>query len=147
MPTQPDTTVERTARKSPAGRFWVIAALLLTAGVSLSLMFLPLVSTTSSTVSTTSSTEGTEQTGRQSLIEDEGWGIAAILAVPVLISAVPLLVPARHRLWATIASAALLTAGALVAAASVGLFYLPSAGLLFVAVVVAAVRSGTSGRR
>jgi hypothetical protein len=131
MPAPPANTVKRPARQNPRGQTWAIAAVLLTSAVSLSLMFLPLVSTTTSA-------GGTEQTARESLIENQGWVIAAVLAVPVLISAVPLLVPARHRRWATIGSAMLLATGAVVGAASVGLFYLPSVALL----VVAAARTG-----
>lgn len=140
MPAQPDTPGTRLARQDPGGRTWVIAAVLLTSAVSLALTFLP-------TVSTATSTGGTEQTGRASLIESQGWTVAATLVVPVLISAVPLLVPVRHRRWATIGSATLFTAGAMVAVASVGLFYLPSAALLVVAavrtLVVTADRTGT----
>jgi MFS family permease len=110
-----------------AGRPWLVAAVLLAVAATLILMFLPLVSV------------DTEPggTSRQSLVEQEGWAIAAVLAVPVLVAAVPWLASARHRRWVTIGSAALLTAGVLVSLASVGMFYLPSAAAL----VVAAVRA------
>lgn len=68
------------------------------------------------------------------------------LVVPVLLSAAPLLVPARYRFWTTIGSAALLSVFVLLAVASVGMFYLPSAALLGVAgvraLVVATARTG-----
>lgn len=125
MPAQQDSTTDRRARRDP-GRPWVTAAVLLTAAVSLALMFLPLISTADSAGS-----------NRESLVEQEGWAVAAGLAVPVLISAVPLLVPSRLRRWMTVGAGVLLGAGALVSIASVGLFYLPSAALL----VVAAIRT------
>lgn len=103
-------------------------AVLLAGVASLALAFLPLVSTDSAPGGS----------GRQSLVAQEGWAVALALAVPVLVAAAPLLAPARYRRWVTIGSAVLLTAGALISAASVGLFYLPSAALL----VMAAIRAG-----
>lgn len=129
MPAQQDSTIDRQARGDP-GRPWVTAAVLLTAAVSLALMFLPLVGTDDSAGS-----------NRESLIEQGGWAVVAGLAVPVLISAVPLLVPSRLRRWTTVGAGTLLGAGALVSIASVGLFYLPSAALL----VVAAIRTWKQG--
>jgi hypothetical protein len=126
MPAQADTAVNH-SRRQAAGRSWNIAAALLTAAVSVALMFLPLISTADSSGAT----------DRQSLVAQSGWGAVLGLAVPVLVAVAPLLVPARHRRWATIVAATLLTLGALVSAASVGLFYLPSAALL----VVSAVRT------
>jgi hypothetical protein len=109
------------------GRPWVIATVLLTTMIGLLLMFLP-------TYTTVEEPGGID---RQSLVEHEGWDVAAILAIPVLIGAVPLLAPARHRRWVTVGVAALFGLAALVSVASVGLFYVPSATLL----VVAAVRT------
>lgn len=111
-------------------RSWVTAAALLAMVTSSVLLFLPVVATA----------DDASGTDAQSLVQQQGWATAAVLAVPVLISAAPLLVRGRHRRTATIGSAVLLTAGALVSIASVGLFYLPSAALL----VVAAIRSGRS---
>jgi hypothetical protein len=126
MPGKSDTAMDHSRNQAP-GRPWTVAGVSLTAAVSLVLMFVPLISTASS--------DGGSD--RQSLFENEGWMAAAGLAIPVLISAAPLLVPHRHRGLATIAAAALLAIGVLVSIASVGLFYVPSAALL----VVAAVRT------
>lgn len=127
MPAQSGTPVQRSAR-GHSGRGWVVAAAVVALVTSLALLTLP-------TVSTATSTGGTGQTGRESLFVNQGWTIAVTLAVPVLISAVPLLVPTRHRRWATLGAAALLTAGAMLGAASIGLFYLPAVVLLWVAAV------------
>lgn len=126
MPAPSDAIVKRSGHGT-AGRSWSVAAALLTAAVSVAMLFLPLISTADS--------GGAAE--RQSLLERDGAGAAAALALPVLLAAVPLLVPARHRRLAAIVVAVLFSLGALVSAASVGLFYLPSAALL----VVAAIRT------
>jgi len=142
MPAQPDTAVKRPARQGSAGRVWVIAAVLLTSAASVVLMFVP-------TVTTETESDGVVRAGSESLIESQGWAVAVLLAVPVLISAVPLLVPGRHRFRVTIGSAVLLAGGAVLGAASVGVFYLPGVALLVAAVVRMAVvaKAGTGKDR
>jgi hypothetical protein len=72
-----------------------------------------------------------------SLVDDQGWGVAVPLSIPVVVAFVPWAL-ARTRAWrpAVIAAAALMMTFAILGAASVGIFYLPSA----VAMVVAASR-------
>jgi hypothetical protein len=138
MTTQSGTTVNRSTSRDPS-RPWLLAALLLATAASLLLLFLPLVATSETgtegerTAGTTSSIESRDE--QQSLVESAGWGVAGVLAVPVLICAAPLLFSGRRRRVATITAAVLLTTGVVVGAASVGLFYLPSAVLIVVAAV------------
>ncbi len=72
-----------------------------------------------------------------SLVDDQGWGVAVPLSIPVVVAGIPLAL-AGTRAWrpAAIAAACLLMAFAILGAASVGIFYLPSA----VAMIVAASR-------
>ena len=71
-------------------------------------------------------------TGRESLIENEGIGAAAILAVPVLLAAVPVVFPRR---FVAISVAVVLSALTLLGAASIGLFFAPAAVLSWLTVV------------
>jgi ABC-type cobalamin transport system permease subunit len=115
---------------------------LLTSAASVVLAFVP-------TVSTETATDGIVRAGRESLIESQGWSVAVILAVPVLISVVPLLVPSRHRFRVTIGSAILLVGCAVLGAASIGVFYLPGVAVMVAATVPMAVvvKAGTGGYR
>ena len=70
-------------------------------------------------------------TGRESLIEHEGFGAVAILAVPVALAAVPVVFPRR---FVAISVAVVLSALTLLGAASIGLFFLPAAALSWIAV-------------
>ena len=70
-------------------------------------------------------------TGRESLIDNEGIGAVAILAIPVALAAVPVVFPRRA---VAIAVAVVLSALTLLGAASIGLFFLPAAALSWIAV-------------
>ena len=78
-------------------------------------------------------------TGRESLIEHEGIGAVAILAIPVLLAAGPVVFPRRA---VAIAVAVVLSALTLLGAASIGLFFLPAAALSWIAVSSGSARSG-----
>lgn len=117
---------------APGPRGWAVASLVLAGSASLIALIGPLGSTTSG---------GVDADGRASivsshstLIAHEGWYIVAVVAVPVAIALVPVL--AQGTTWARAArwtAAVLLIAGVLVAMASIGLLYLPSAGAMLVA--------------
>ena len=70
-------------------------------------------------------------TGRESLIEHEGTGAVAILAIPVALAAAPVVFPRR---FVAVSVAVVLSALALLGAASIGLFFLPAAVLSWIAV-------------
>ena len=117
------------------GRWIVGLSFLLALAASAFLALAPVVASEGETVRS----DGTVETERSShtLLEREGPGVLLVLAAPVAVAAVALLAgrTARARTVAG-AAAALLLAFALVAAASVGLFYLPAG----VAMAVAAAR-------
>lgn len=98
-------------------RRWFVAALLLTAAASVILLLAPL--------SSEQNAGGAVE--RRSLLAAEGPGVAVLLAVPLLVCALPVLIPRPAVAWG---SAALLAAGVLVGLASVGLYYLPVLALL-----------------
>ena len=77
-------------------------------------------------------------TGRESLIEHEGIGAVAILAIPVALAAVPVVFPRRG---VAIAVAVILSAVTLLGAASIGLFFLPAAALSWIAVTSGSARA------
>ena len=67
-----------------------------------------------------------------SLVSNEGAGVLGVLAVPALVALVPLLFRSKQS---TRMTAVALTAAALVASASVGIFLIPTVILAWVAVV------------
>src|SRR5690349_11582117 len=120
---------------SQSGKNWFLAALLVTAAVSLLLLLLPLATTSSEQSSAPSSgsaatQQGETTSGSESLLAQNGPWLIAVLAVPVLIAALPLLAGRRRQRAAGWGAAALLGIGALVSILSVGLAYLPSVVLL-----------------
>ncbi|NYT95676.1 hypothetical protein [Salinispora sp. H7-4] len=114
---------------------WLFAAFLLTLAVSAALLFLPLAERTGvGTSMEAGQPAGTvETTDRESLLEAAGWGAAAaLLLIPVAVAAAALVTPRRARRPVAIASASVLGISVILGAASVGLFYLPSAILLVI---------------
>ena len=112
--------------------------------VSVILLFVPIGTTTSTVCSvrpTPALTGGApgspaciSRVTHPSLLDDQGWGVAVPLSIPVLVAGLPLAV-VRTRAWrpAAIAAACLLMAFAILGAASVGIFYLPSGVAMIVA--------------
>ena len=70
-------------------------------------------------------------TGSESALEHEGASVLIVLAVPVLVSAMPLV---YSRRTVAIAAAVLLTALLVLGGFSIGLFYLPAVVLAWLAV-------------
>jgi hypothetical protein len=68
--------------------------------------------------------------GSESLVASEGAGVLSALVIPALVAFVPVLAPGRRT---AIAAASLLSAGALLGLASVGIFLLPTVALAWVA--------------
>ncbi|MGH2995962.1 MAG: hypothetical protein ACRDN6_02860 [Gaiellaceae bacterium] len=77
------------------------------------------------------------------VLEGESWWTIWLLFAPVAVACAPLVVAGRARRAARIVAAVLLSLWCLLALASVGIFYVPSA----VATVAAAVRARRSRRR
>lgn len=102
-----------------------VAAAVLTGVV---VAFGPMVAT--SGCSATSTGTVTCATSTTSLFADEGPGILGIVAIPVVVTLVPLLVPSR---WTTRGAAVLLSIAAFISAASVGVFLVPTVVLAWLA--------------
>ena len=115
------------------------AALMLAVAASLAWLFVPTGRYVSGSVDSAGQVEVTS--GSTTLVESEGAGVIALLAIPVVVFGLALAVasyPQRRRVWIWVASTT--TVGALVTGFSIGLFYLPAVALLWVA--VALERSG-----
>ncbi len=112
-----------------SARRWSRFTLLSTFATSAVLILVPLYST----ASCEAVDDGPEvcTTGRESLIEHEGIGAVAILAIPVALAAAPAVFPRRA---VAIAVAVVLSALTLLGAASIGLFFLPAAALSWITV-------------
>ena len=110
-------------------RQWSRLTLLVAVVTSTVLVFAP----TYSTASCRAVAGGPEicTTGRQSLLEHGGIGAVAILAIPVLVAAAPVLVGKRG---VAITAAVVLSILTLLGAASFGLFFAPAAVLSWLAV-------------
>jgi cytochrome bd-type quinol oxidase subunit 2 len=95
---------------------------------------------TSESVSTSSDGTVTRTVSQTTLLQTEGWSVLIVLALPVLLTALPLLVLHRHRRRVAEVSVVLLGVLVFLAMFSVGVFFLPA----FIATVVAAARSRSS---
>ncbi len=87
---------------------------------SVALAFAPLITTTSCEASSVG--RPACSSSRSSLVASEGAGVLAVLAVPVLVAALPVVSTSRRI---AVASAIALTALMLVGAASFGVFLVP----------------------
>ena len=110
-------------------RPWSRLTLLVAVVTSTALLFAP----TYSTASCGAVANGPEicTTGRESILEHEGIGAVAILAIPVLVATVPVIFGKRG---VATTAAVVLSALTLLGAASFGLFFLPTAALSWFAV-------------
>lgn len=116
---------------------WQLAAVGLTLLGGLLLLVLPVYS------STTASSDSPEATTTRTLIEEEGSGVLLLLAVPVLLTLLPLYPNGRARRWVGLVCTVLLAVGSLLALASIGLFYLPA----LVCAIAATTAAMTGPRR
>jgi hypothetical protein len=113
---------------------WQVVALGLSVAASLALLVIPAFGGTSA-----SSEGGREVTHATTLLESEGPRVLLVLAIPLVLTLVPLLVRGRGRGAVSVLAALLLGVGALLGLASIGAFYLPA--LIFaIAAATAAVR-------
>jgi hypothetical protein len=93
---------------------------------SLLLLVVPVFS--SATTSTNSAGVEVSRTSTSTLLEAQGSSVLVLLVVPIVLTLLPYLLrsPTRGRAQLTIACTVLLGFGALLALASIGLFYLPA---------------------
>jgi hypothetical protein len=119
-------------RRTGRGWHWNLLALVLAMAAVVLLISVPTYS------STTVDSSGTLASERRSLIETQGFSVLIILAVPLVVTGVPLLVRSGRLARRTrTAVAALLGMLVLLGAASIGGFFLPA----WLAMVISATRS------
>ncbi|SDS30697.1 hypothetical protein [Actinoplanes derwentensis] len=115
---------------------WFVAALLLSLGTALALLFLPTVAVNEAYGPAGSGQSGqVVVTDRMASLWDSRPEVAFALAVPVLACALPLLVRPRHRRAAAGLSITALTVFVLLGLLSVGLFFLPGVILMAIGAV------------
>ncbi|HSF27316.1 MAG TPA: hypothetical protein VLC50_07350 [Actinomycetes bacterium] len=132
---------ERRAKLAAAGRpVASLVTLTLAATASLVLAFVPMGTSESVTVSNDGPVSRT--VASTTMLQTEGPSVLVALALPVLLAALPVLVPPRYRLVVAVPSAVLLGVFVFLAMFSVGIFFLPA----FIASVVAAARLRSSGQ-
>jgi hypothetical protein len=111
---------------------------------SLVVAFVPLASYEEVTVGTGG--EELVSSGRTTLLEDEGWAIAFLLAAPAVVAFLAVALERTSFAGAAhIAAAAILLGFAALGAASIGLFYAPSALVMTAAAALAPARSRNMG--
>jgi hypothetical protein len=90
---------------------------------------------TSTSISMSTSTGGATNftTSHRTLLESEGRSVLVVLVVPIAITAVGAFAGRRSKRKVRLRAGVLLTIGCLVAAASVGMFFIPSSIALIVA--------------
>jgi bacteriorhodopsin len=110
-----------------SGRAWLWGAFALSLAGVVFLLAVP----TSTLLSVDSL--GNTSTHHLRVWQSEGWSVLWLLSVPLILPAIALL---ANRREVTIVAAALLTVGVVLAAMSIGIFFLPAA----VALVLAALR-------
>ena len=113
-----------------SARRWSHLTLLATLATSAVLTVVPVYSTAS--CEAVAGGAETCTTGSESLLEHEGASVLIVLAVPVLVSAMPL---AFSRRGVAIGTAVFLSALAVLGGFSIGLFYFPAVLLAWLAAV------------
>jgi hypothetical protein len=131
----PGTTEDR-------GAWWRVASFVLALIASLVLLLAPLGNEVGSTASTPaasgragSPTEPEARVTHPSLLESQGWSVAVPLSVPVVLTGFGVVAARRGWRPALIVVAALLGAGIVLGALSIGVYYLPAEAAMIVAVV------------
>jgi hypothetical protein len=115
---------------SVARKRWSALAFASAVAAAILLALAPVVATSSCV---TSSLGGAVQCSSRhtTLVDSEGAGVLAVLAVPPLVGLIPLLVPSRR---VAVAVAVALTVGAVAGIASITLFFVPTVVLAWLAV-------------
>lgn len=122
-------------------RSWRLVTLATAAVTGAVVAFAPLMS--SSSCSTTSAGASSCTSNQEALISSEGGAVLLILAVPALIALLPLVVRSDRS---TLVAAAALTAVTLLGVMSIGLFFVPTVAVAWVAVSASKQPSGNGNR-
>ena len=111
-----------------SGRTWPVSVFVVALATGALLAFAPVVSTESCVADAVGGSVCTS--GSTSLLDGEGAGVLAVLCVPALVAAAAMIVPSRRSSrWTAIA----LTGATFLAMASVGIFFVPTVALAWVA--------------
>lgn len=128
----------------------VVAAVIFAISAALALMLLPTAteSTVSAVVSSATgqgeSITRSSEVRHRTLVDVEGLDVIPVLFIPVVLAASPLAVRRTRFAWrSTMVAAAILWVLCVLAAMSIGLFYVPVAG----AMLLAALRQRRAGAR
>lgn len=111
------------------GRGWRLLTLCSAVVTGAALAAAPVIATSSCT--TTSSGKSSCTSGRETLLHSEGAGVLVALAVPALVAVVPVVIQSYR---ATLLAACALSLAALLAGASIGIFFFPTVGLAWASV-------------
>ena len=98
---------------------------------------------TSTSISMSTSTGGATAftTTRRTLLENEGWSVLVVFLVPIAVTTIGAFAGRRSKRKVRLRAGVLLAIGCLVAAASVGMFFVPSSIALIVAGVITRVNA------
>jgi hypothetical protein len=108
---------------------WRVTTLATASATGAALAFAPIISTSS--CSTTSTGVSTCTSSQESLIANEGGSVLLVLAIPALVALIAVVARTPR---ATVVTAGLLTAAALVSLASIGIFLIPAVVVAWTAV-------------
>ena len=111
--------------RSVPSRPWQLASSAYAVAASLGLAFIPLGSSQTSSADSERSFH-VSPIVHTTLLHEQGSRILVLLAVPVALTLIGLLSPARVRLVASVITAALLWVGVLAGMLSIGLFFIPA---------------------
>lgn len=109
-----------------AGRRYRVAGISQAIAIALAGAAALAVITIPGAVVVTQESGGNQIVGHETLLEQQGPLFLLVLLIPVLLAAYPLLFPRPTRLVASLVSAILFTAAAVLASASIGWFFLPA---------------------
>lgn len=110
-------------------RRWSLLAVAAAVVTGVAVAFGPLVATSGCSATSDGTTMCASRT--TSLFADQGAGILGIVAIPVVVTLVPVLLPSR---WTVTGAAAVLSVAAFIGSASVGIFLVPTVILAWLAV-------------
>lgn len=113
-------------------RGWQSAAVVCAIAAAVALLVVPTGSGQS--VSVDGSGSRTSDITHYTLLQSEGRSILLVLAVPIILTVIPLLISRRQRRTATLISTSLLSVGVVLAVMSIGVFFAPAVVCALVAI-------------
>lgn len=118
--------------RSVPSRGWQSAAVVCAIAAAVALLVVPTGSGQS--VSVDRSGGRTSDITHHTLLQSEGRSILLVLAVPIILTVIPLITSRRQRRTATLISTSLLSVGVVLALMSIGVFFVPAVVCALVAI-------------